>query len=67
MLSHTCPCKDCTDRYEACHDTCERFLEHKKFRLECNRKRAIQKSINTTCAGLTLHRIKSLKNKKNLL
>ena len=24
------PCKDCPDRHEACHDTCERFKEYRK-------------------------------------
>lgn len=24
------PCKDCTDRHEYCHGTCERYLKWKK-------------------------------------
>lgn len=64
MLSHECPCKDCNDRYMACWDSCERFLEHKKKRLECNRKRAEHNSITNVCAGLTINRMKSLKNKQ---
>ena len=28
------PCKDCTERYEYCHGTCERYLEWKKTREE---------------------------------
>lgn len=27
------PCKDCTERHEACHDTCPRFLEYRKKHL----------------------------------
>ena len=25
-----CPCKDCTERYPACHDKCEKFMEWRK-------------------------------------
>ena len=28
------PCKDCTDRNEQCHGTCERYLKWKKMREE---------------------------------
>lgn len=24
------PCQNCPDRHEACHDTCERFLEYRQ-------------------------------------
>lgn len=24
-----CPCKDCTERYEACHDHCDKYKDWK--------------------------------------
>ena len=25
ITRHDCPCRYCTERYEACHDTCDRY------------------------------------------
>lgn len=33
------PCKDCTDRYTACHDHCNRFKEYKAIREKENEAR----------------------------
>lgn len=63
----TCPCKDCTDRHEACWDRCERFLEYKKFKAECNRKRVEANDITNACTALKLNLGKELKKKKRLL
>lgn len=30
MMKDMAPCKGCTDRYEACHGKCERYLSWKK-------------------------------------
>ena len=32
------PCKDCPDRYPACHDHCERYLSFREQLTEKNRK-----------------------------
>lgn len=32
-----CPCKDCKDRHQACHDHCEKYKEWKK-ELEANKE-----------------------------
>lgn len=33
-------CKDCADRHESCHSTCERYLE---FKRECEKARENRK------------------------
>lgn len=33
------PCKECPDRHEACHDTCERFREFRRKLEEAKEKR----------------------------
>lgn len=33
------PCKDCPNRHEVCHDSCERYQAFKQEREEINRKR----------------------------
>lgn len=30
MFNVKCPCKNCEDRAEACHDVCERFVAYKQ-------------------------------------
>jgi hypothetical protein len=36
-----CPCKDCQERYEACHDHCERYKAWKAPKLEAYKERAV--------------------------
>jgi len=36
-----CPCKDCEERYPACHDQCGKFRE---FRKEIDRKRIAEQT-----------------------
>jgi hypothetical protein len=33
------PCKDCTERYTACHDHCEKFKKYKAIREKENEAR----------------------------
>jgi hypothetical protein len=33
------PCKDCTEKFTACHDRCERFKEYKAIREKENEAR----------------------------
>ena len=33
------PCKDCTDRHTACHDSCDRYKEWKLLLDELNKAR----------------------------
>lgn len=30
MNTTKCPCKDCNDRYRACHASCEKYIEWRK-------------------------------------
>jgi hypothetical protein len=57
------PCKDCQNRYTACHDTCEKYIEFRKerrnevdFLNNCSRKGPYVKQ--------TKHIAKVLKGKK---
>lgn len=33
------PCKECKDRHEACHDSCERYAEYKRKVAEAKQHR----------------------------
>lgn len=58
-------CKDCKERYLACHDKCEKYLkqkeEYKKYKKEYDE----QKSIDVKLRNQALHRYRSLSTSKN--
>ena len=39
MFNVKCPCKNCEDRAEACHDFCDKFAEYKRKVQEAKDKR----------------------------
>lgn len=39
------PCKNCKERFTACHDTCEKYKEWQIKEKECQAKDKINKSI----------------------
>ena len=41
MVPMDYPCKDCAERYRACHDTCEKYLKVKRER---ELRKALQKA-----------------------
>ena len=39
IINKECPCKKCTERYEACHASCERYIEWRKILNANNHRR----------------------------
>ncbi len=47
------PCMKCEERHEACHDTCEKFLERKKTVDEINKKH--REAVQNYYLGISLN------------
>lgn len=54
------PCKDCTDRHEGCHATCEKYLECAKKRKEMNEKMRREKENKDAIYNMRNKKFRSL-------
>lgn len=57
------PCKDCVERYEACHDHCEKYKEWKAELNAIRSKIAEQKFIEQTKIRITTDGVRRMKTK----
>lgn len=46
------PCKNCTERYRACHDTCEKYLAVKRKNDAINEARRKDRDIDEYIIGM---------------
>ena len=57
------PCKDCPDRFPACHDSCPRFKEYREYIDARNKAKAEEHAIyETMMEGMA--RVKKRRTKK---
>lgn len=57
------PCKGCTERYQACHDYCEKYKEWKTELDAIRSKIAEQKFIEQTKIRITTDGVRRMKTK----
>lgn len=58
------PCKDCTERHEACHDSCDKYKEWKAELDAVRSKIAEQKYIEQTKIRIATEGVRRMKTRK---
>lgn len=57
-------CKDCKDRYTACHDSCEAYKQQKAKDEEANKKRLLDNEYSVCAKQLSIERKKKWQKRK---